>query len=142
MTIASKADIATMNTARPAHDHHHPPLTGTRWERVKQATRQSFCKERFIQYAKGEFIGDFGAVPLTIGVQRYFPKVMNGIRRLTEPLMRPIFKYGIERSSKGWRKGTMSIPSRRNIGITYRPSTSMRWGIFRKRWCGRVSPSA
>ncbi len=84
------------------HDHHHPPLTGTRWNRVKQATKQSFSKERFIQYAKGEFIGDFGAVPLTIGVQRYFPNVMKGIRKLTEPLMRPIFRYGIERSSKGW----------------------------------------
>lgn len=84
-----------------AHEQHAPP-TGTKLERVKQSFKQSFSKERFIQYAKGEFIGDFGAVPLTIGVQRLFPNFMNGVRKLTEPLMRPLFNYGIERSSKRW----------------------------------------
>jgi hypothetical protein len=86
------------------HDHHHPPTGGSRLERVKQASRQAFSKERFVQYAKGEFIGDFGAVPLTIGVQRLFPNFMNGIRKLTEPVMRPLFTRGIESSSKRWAK--------------------------------------
>lgn len=83
-------------------DHRHTPSNLSRWEKVKLATKQSFSKERFVQYAKGEFIGDFGAVPLTIGVQRYFPNFMNGIRKLIEPLMRPIFEYGIEKSSNRW----------------------------------------
>lgn len=84
--------------------HHHAPQPASRWERVKQASKQAFSQERFIQYAKGEFIGDFGAMPLTIGVQRIFPNFMNGVRKLTEPVMRPIFNYGIERSSKSWAK--------------------------------------
>ncbi len=84
--------------------HHHHEAPKTRWEKVKAASKQAFSKERFIQYAKGEFIGDFGAVPLTIGVQRMFPNFMNGVRKLCEPIMRPIFKWGVERDSKNWAK--------------------------------------
>lgn len=94
------------------HDHHHAAPAGTKWERVKQSFKQSFSKERFIQYAKGEFIGDFGAVPLTIGVQRMFPNFMNGVRKICEPVMRPIFNYGIERSSKQWaQKNNVEVDS-------------------------------
>lgn len=55
-----------------------------------------------MQYAKGEFIGDFGAVPLTIGVQRMFPHFMNNVRHASEPVMRPIFRWGVERDCKKW----------------------------------------
>ncbi len=85
-------------------DHHHPPSNLNRWEKVKLASKQAFSKERFVQYAKGEFIGDFGAVPLTIGVQRMFPNFMNGVRKLCEPIMRPLFKWGVERDNKDWAK--------------------------------------
>lgn len=85
-------------------DHHHPPSNLSRWEKVKLASKQAFSKERFVQYAKGEFIGDFGAVPLTIGVQRLFPNFMNGVRKLCEPVMRPLFKWGVERDNKDWAK--------------------------------------
>lgn len=84
--------------------HHHHEAPKTRWEKVKAASKQAFSKERFVQYAKGEFIGDFGAVPLTIGVQRMFPGCMHGVRKLCEPIMRPLFKWGVERDSKGWAK--------------------------------------
>jgi hypothetical protein len=84
------------------HHHHEPPKS--RWQKVKLASKQAFSKERFVQYAKGEFIGDFGAVPLTIGVQRMFPNFMNSVRKLCEPIMRPIFKWGVERDSKDWAK--------------------------------------
>lgn len=84
------------------HHHHEPPKS--RWEKVKLASKQAFSKERFVQYAKGEFIGDFGAVPLTIGVQRMFPNFMNGVRKLCEPVMRPLFKWGVERDNKDWAK--------------------------------------
>jgi len=86
------------------HDHRHPPTNLSRWEKVKLASKQAFSKERFVQYAKGEFIGDFGAVPLTIGVQRMFPNFMNGLRKLCEPVMRPIFKWGVDRDNKEWAK--------------------------------------
>jgi hypothetical protein len=90
--------------------HHHGPPAGTRWERVQKAIRQTFSKERFLQYVKGEFIGDFGAVPLTIGVQRIFPGVMNGMRKLSEPLLRPVFKWGVERDSRKWAKKNNVAP--------------------------------
>lgn len=85
-------------------DHYHPPSNLSRWEKVKLASKQAFSKERFLQYAKGEFIGDFGAVPLTIGVQRIFPNFMHGVRKLCEPIMRPMFKWGVERDNKNWAK--------------------------------------
>lgn len=84
--------------------HHSHDVPQTRLEKVKAASRQSFSKERFIQYAKGEFIGDFGAVPITIGVQRAFPHFMNGLRVLTEPFMKPLFTVGVERDTKNWAK--------------------------------------
>ena len=85
-------------------DHQPPPSHLSRWEKVKLASKQAFSKARFVQYAKGEFIGDFGAVPLTIGVQRMFPNFMNGLRKLSEPVMRPVFRWGVERDNKDWAK--------------------------------------
>jgi hypothetical protein len=55
-----------------------------------------------MQYVKGEFIGDFGAVPLAIGMQRMFPNFMDGLRKLSEPIMAPLFRWGVERDSKKW----------------------------------------
>jgi len=89
--------------AHPDH-HHHLPSNASRWEKVKLASKHAFSKQRFVQYAKGEFIGDFGAVPLTIGVQRMFPNFMNGVRKLCEPIMRPLFAWGVERDNKNWAK--------------------------------------
>jgi hypothetical protein len=86
------------------HHHDHTPSNLSRWERVKLASKQAFSKERFIQYAKGEFVGDFGAVPLTIGVQRLFPNFMNGLRKLCEPVMGGVFRWGIEHDGKKWAK--------------------------------------
>ena len=92
--------------------HHHAPANATRWEKTKYEFKNSFSKDRFIQYAKGEFIGDFGAVPLTIGVQRMFPDFMNGVRKICEPVMRPIFKWGVERDTKKWAtKNNIAIGS-------------------------------
>lgn len=93
--------------AKPAphvcsHGHIHMPAHATRWEKVKFATRHAFSRERFIQYAKGEFIGDFGAVPITIGMQRLFPGVMQALRSVAEPVMKPLFRWGVERSSREW----------------------------------------
>jgi len=84
--------------------HHHEPQGATRWEKFKSASKTAFSKERFFEYAKGEFIGDFGAVPVTIAAQRFFPSFMHGLRKLSEPLVRPLFAFGIERSSKKWAK--------------------------------------
>lgn len=86
-----------------SHHHHEPlPANASRWEKVKMASRQAFSKQRFVDYAKGEFIGDFGAVPLTIAIQRQFPDLMHGLRKLCEPVMRPLFMWGVTRDTKKW----------------------------------------
>jgi hypothetical protein len=87
-----------------ACSHHHEPQGSTRWEKFKNASKSAFSKQRFIDYAKGEFVGDFGAVPITIAAQRFFPSFMHGLRKISEPLVRPLFKFGIERSTKKWAK--------------------------------------
>ena len=81
-----------------------PAKEMTRWEKVKDASKHAFSRDRFIQYAQGEFIGDFGAVPLTIGMQRMFPGVMDAVRKVSEPVMKPIFKWGVESDSKRWAR--------------------------------------
>lgn len=53
-------------------------------------------------YLKGEIIGDFVAVPLTIGVQRLFPNFMHGVRKIVEPLTGWAFRLGAEHSAKRW----------------------------------------
>jgi hypothetical protein len=50
----------------------------------------------------GEVVGDFGAVPVTIGMQRYFPNFMNGLRKIMEPALGGYFRMGAERSTKRW----------------------------------------
>lgn len=50
----------------------------------------------------GEVVGDFGAVPVTVGMQRYFPSVMDGLRRTIEPVLGGYFRKGAERSTKSW----------------------------------------
>jgi hypothetical protein len=83
--------------------HSHSPAPGAKWwDRVKHSVRTSFSKDRLVSWAKGEFIGDFGAVPLTIAMQRWLPGTMDRIRRFIEPVMGPLFRYGIERDSKQW----------------------------------------
>lgn len=90
--------------------HHHEKAPQGRWEKIKKATGKAFSKERFMQYAKGEFIGDFGAVPLTIGVQRMFPGFMDSLRTISEPIMGQVFRWGVERDSKKWAQ-------RNDIGV-------------------------
>ena len=50
----------------------------------------------------GELAGDFGAVPVTIAVQRFVPGFMNAIRTLAEPFAAPLFKIGARRSTRIW----------------------------------------
>lgn len=106
------------------HCHHVPaPTADTWWGRVKQSSKNSFSRERLMQWTKGEFIGDFGAVPLTIFVQRAFPNFMNGTRKLIEPLMGGIFRYGVERDSKRWARrhdvDTSSAAYRQHVDEVY-----------------------
>jgi hypothetical protein len=74
------------------------------WGKFKNSLKTSFNKERLLDWAKGEFIGDFGAILPTIAMQRWCPSVMDRIRKITEPVAGPLFRFGAERSAKQWAK--------------------------------------
>ncbi|MBX9725752.1 MAG: hypothetical protein K2X09_00680 [Rickettsiales bacterium] len=69
----------------------------------QQLTLKTFAHEAG-HYLKGEIIGDFAAVPLTIGVQRFFPSFMHGLRTLFEPLLGWAFRGGANRTARHWGK--------------------------------------
>lgn len=50
----------------------------------------------------GEFIGDFGAVPATIAVQRLFPGAMHGMRQGLEAVLGPQFHDGARKAGIDW----------------------------------------
>lgn len=75
-------------------DHHHGD---------KKLTLKSFAHEAG-HYFKGEIIGDFAAVPLTIGVQRMFPSFMHGLRKVLEPLSGWAFRLGADHTARQWGK--------------------------------------
>ena len=60
--------------------------------------------ENVVHWFTGEIIGDVGAVPLTIGVQRMFPNFMHSMRNTLEPIAKPMFMWGADRSAKDWAK--------------------------------------
>lgn len=70
------------------HDHNHKPSL---WENTKHWTT-------------GEILGDAGAVPLTIMVQRMFPGFMQGIRNIIEPVAGGLFHNGAKRDARHWAR--------------------------------------
>jgi hypothetical protein len=49
-----------------------------------------------------EVAGDFGAIPLTVGMQRYFPGTMEHISHSVEPLFKNFIRKGAQRATKEW----------------------------------------
>ncbi|MFM9890987.1 MAG: hypothetical protein ACKVOE_10210 [Rickettsiales bacterium] len=88
------------------HEHdgaHHHGHDGAHPHAKQKMTLKSFAHEAG-HYLKGEIIGDFAAVPLTIGVQRLFPNFMNSLRKLMEPLTGWAFRIGANHSARSWAK--------------------------------------
>lgn len=75
-------------------EHHHPK---------QKLTLKTFAHEAG-HYFKGEIIGDMAAVPMTIAVQRTLPNMMNGIRKLCEPVFGWAFRAGATRNAQRWGK--------------------------------------
>ena len=86
--------------------HHHAPASSPSHKgyfgRVGESLKTSFSGSRLKRWAMGEFIGDFGAVPLTLGTQHYAPGFMHGLRKFFEPIVAPLFHWGAERETKNW----------------------------------------
>lgn len=55
-------------------------------------------KEWFI----GEFLGDVGAVPATLLLQRYAPSVMTGIQHITEPVVGGLLRSRTRAAAEKW----------------------------------------
>lgn len=55
-------------------------------------------------YLRGEIIGDFSAVPLTIMVQRFFPAFMDMVGRVIDPIAKPMFQHGARHAAERWGK--------------------------------------
>lgn len=49
-----------------------------------------------------EFAGDFGAVPITIAMQRMFPSFMHSLSQAAEPIVGKFFHHGAERAAQEW----------------------------------------
>ncbi len=92
-----------VNVGCNAHDHHEHPKHGKggHTHAKPKLTFKTFAHEAG-HYLKGEIIGDFAAVPLTIAVQRHFPGFMHGIRTLTEPVFGWAFRSGANRAARHW----------------------------------------
>jgi hypothetical protein len=56
------------------------------------------------QWWLGEVVGDFGAVPVTIFLQRNFPSLMRSIGTGMESLLGGFFRRGAEKSTRRWAK--------------------------------------
>lgn len=82
-------------------DHHHE-VKGSRLERSWKSLKNAFGWKRFKDYAAGEFIGDFGAIPATMIEEKLFPDFVAGLRRVSEPIIGPVFRWGVGRDSKSW----------------------------------------
>lgn len=76
---------------------------GINGETKKPITWKLFTHEAG-HYLKGEIIGDFSAVPLTIMVQRFFPGFMDMVSRVIDPIAKPLFERGSRHGAERWGK--------------------------------------
>lgn len=76
---------------------------GINGEKKQKITWKLFTHEA-AHYLKGEIIGDFSAVPLTIYVQRHFPAFMDMVGRMVDPVAKPLFQHGARTSAERWGK--------------------------------------
>jgi len=105
---------------------------------------------------KAEVIGDFGAIPLTVGMQRLFPSVMEGAKKILEPVFSETFRKSAEKEGKIWavRHG-YSIDSQKykdrvdriyNYELNHLPQalmwtvSSIALNISSQKWLGNIAP--
>lgn len=88
------------------HAHHDHPAGLRGWMQEKLEYWRNFNLKDAWTEAKswiiGEAVGDLGAVPFTLAVQRLFPSFMQGIRQLAEPVIGGTFKRNAMRSAVDW----------------------------------------
>ncbi len=90
------------------HTHGEPHIHAPRkfsWKNLNWNTIDwKTYRSEALHYLKGEIIGDAAAVPLTIATQRLFPSLMEGLRRVIEPITAPFFCTGANAAAAHWGK--------------------------------------
>jgi hypothetical protein len=83
-----------------SHDHAHCPVAP---------------KSHLKQWIIGEFVGDFGAVPVTIAFQRYAPDFMEKLRNVVEPVLGGAFRMGARFSARSWASENNMAPDSKAV---------------------------
>lgn len=65
-------------------------------------TQQLGNKSQLGKWYIAEAAGDFGAIPITVGIQRFFPGAMAHISETVEPIFKKSFQRGAKRATKEW----------------------------------------
>jgi hypothetical protein len=79
------------------HDHRRDAHHGHACDHHAHAP-----KSHLKQWWLGEVVGDFGAVPVTIFIQRMFPSLMKGLEKTLENTVGGFFRRGAEKSTRKW----------------------------------------
>ena len=58
-------------------------------------------RQQLKEWFAGEFAGDFGAVPVVVGIQNFMPWLSSGIRKALSPIASPLFRRSAERTVRG-----------------------------------------
>lgn len=91
----------TYQRMRPAGTCEHAP--GKPHYRYTY-TRVETPPSHLAHWWKGEIIGDFGALPVTMATQWLFPGLMRQLREVLEPVMAPFFHAGSRMAARAWAK--------------------------------------
>jgi hypothetical protein len=99
------------------HDHGHHAHPTTLGQRLGAARKNFTWKgfggafaHNFKHWIGAEAVSDLGAVPLVVATQRLAPGFMNTLSRTVEPLARPFFRRGAERSARIYAQETQASP--------------------------------
>lgn len=69
---------------------------------IAASLKQTFTSRKELKsWLAGEVAGDFGSVPLVVGMQHYAPGLVNGIRQIFAPLVSPFMRRSAERTVRG-----------------------------------------
>ncbi len=93
------ANWSQKNIGKDLHVSAHEWLP---WNREEH--RHGNGKSHLREWIAGEAIGDIGAVPVAIAMQRFAPGFMAHLASLGEPVLGPLFRRGAERAAAIWAK--------------------------------------
>ena len=92
----------SVGCGHPHHHHEHHDHDHEHHDHGEHCSHDHAPKSHLKHWWLGEVVGDFGAVPVTILLQRSCPSLMRGIGSVMEWALGGFFRSGAERSAKRW----------------------------------------